>query len=63
MECQKKQWPEHKTLCLTIKELAEKSASSDRRLGDGQDPHVFQSHISQKVQGRISKLVGSRCHV
>ena len=63
MECQKKQWPEHKTLCLAIKELAEKSASSDKGLGDGQDPHVFQSHITPKVQGRISKLVGSRCHV
>ena len=63
MECQKKQWPEHKTLCLAIKELAEKSVSSDRGLGDGQDPHIFQSHITPKVQARISKLVGSRCHV
>ena len=63
MECKKKQWPEHKALCLAIKELAEKSASSDRGLCDGQDPIVFQSHIAPKVQGRISKLVGSRCHV
>ena len=37
--------------------------SSDRGLGDGQDPHVFQNHIIPKVQARISKLVGSRCHV
>ena len=63
MECQKKQWPEHKTLCLAINELAEKSVSSDWGLGDGKDPHVFQSHITPKVQARISKLLGSRCHV
>ena len=50
-------------MCLAIKELAEKSAPSDRGLGDGQDPTVFHCHITPKVQGRISKLVGSRCHV
>ena len=50
-------------MCLAIKELAENSTLSDRGLGDGQDPNIFPCHITPKVQGRISKLVGSRCHV
>ena len=59
MECQKKQWPEHKTFCLAIKELAEKSVSSDRGLGDGQDPHVFQSHLTSEFQ--IYLVAGVMC--
>ena len=56
--CQKLHWNNHKTLCLSIKELLrQKSASYAQTI----DESSFLSHLTPKQTSKIAKLVGKRC--
>ena len=56
--CQKLHWNNHKTLCLSIKELLRQNSVSHAQTIDESS---FVNHLTPKQTSKIAKLVGKRC--
>ena len=57
--CQKKHWPEHKSLCKSIQELIARNQASSvpSSLENGQ----YVTHLTPQQHTTVAKLVGKRC--
>ena len=60
VNCQKKHWLEHKTLCNEIKqEIRAKNQNSH----DETHSDIFVSHLTPKQQQKVVSLIGRRCSI
>ena len=57
LNCQKKHWLEHKPLCEALHHLSNKQQAQSFH------DDIFVSHLTQKSQMKITRLVGSKCMV
>ena len=57
--CQKKDWGEHKIICLAIQELSDRNYAYNDL--DSEAMPVYPTKLTPKEQTKIAKLIGHKC--